>query len=437
MVLLMVESGFAESGHSIVKKWIVMLAISLSWGMVSIAWAVQPTKQILNQQLRQIVNHERLTYQLPALSVAIQLPMETTPRDYVSGYLTVKEKYSINANTIFQIGSITKTYTATIILKLAEMGKLSLTDNLAKWLPQYPKWQAVTINNLLTHTSGVYKVIDVPGYWQTLKRQPKKAWTLQQLADLAYHYPNYFKAGQGWNYSNSDYILLGLIIEKATQQSVEQVFNRYLLHNRALGLTHTHYISHGYPQNIIHNLAHGYDDEGTFGYNQDVTDVETFSGTPAGSIVSTPNDVVKFLQQLFNGKILSSQSLHTMQTLRSHQDGRLLNIKQFLDNQLPSSQPWFDIGQGTGLGLVYLSSTGLVWMHAGGMPGYQSLFAYDPCNGIYVVLMYNKQPKIDFIFLNIVQTIFKKLRSSPLVKKQLIGWKNTHKLPSYCHYSYL
>ncbi|MCP3680382.1 MAG: hypothetical protein GY782_09080 [Gammaproteobacteria bacterium] len=96
MVLLMVESGFAESGHSIVKKWIVMLAISLSWGMVSIAWAVQPTKQILNQQLRQIVNHERLTYQLPALSVAIQLPMETTPRDYVSGYLTVKEKYHKN-----------------------------------------------------------------------------------------------------------------------------------------------------------------------------------------------------------------------------------------------------------------------------------------------------------------------------------------------------
>lgn len=428
---------FMRSGYSLVKKSIIILALIVSSVVISIAWAVQSTKQPLNQQLSQVVNHARLTYQLPALSVAIQLPAEAITRDYTSGYLTLKEKYPIDANTIFQIGSITKTYTATMILKLAELGKLSLTDNLAKWLPQYPKWGAVTIDNLLTHTSGVYKVVDVPGYWQILKRQPKKVWSLQQLADLAYRYPSYFKAGQGWNYSNTDYILLGLIMEKATQQSVAQVFNRYLLHNSALGLTHTYYINQGYPQNIMNNLAHGYDDEGTFGYNQDVTNVETFSGTPAGSIVSTPNDVVKFLKQLFDGKILSQQSLQKMQTLYSHQDGSLLNTKQFLDHQLPSSQPWFDVGQGMGVGLVYLSSTGLVWMHTGGMPGYQSLFAYDPCSGIYVVLMYNKQPKTEFIFLNIAQEIFKKLRSSPLVKKQLIDWQDAHKLPSYCHYNYL
>ena len=388
----------------------------------------------LNEKITQLVNAERLKYSLPALSVSISLPIEQSTRNYVSGYLTRDDNKEINSNTIFQVGSITKTFTAVLILKLAEENKLVLNEKISHWLPEYPKWQNITVTNLLTHTSGAYDVIDTPNFWQTLKADPQRHWSLQDLANLAYAQPNYFPPGMSYKYTNTDYILLGLIIERVTHQPLTQAYNEYLLNPNKYDLIDTYYTANGYPHKILNNLAHGYDDEGTFGYNVDVTNLSTSFGSSASAIVSTPKDLIYWLKQLNSGKIISNESLQLMHTLYSEQNGQLLNLKQFLQTNNLNNNPWMDVGEGMGMGLVYFRNYGFVWAHAGGTPGYQSFYAYNPCKNIYVVLMYNVQPKQSFVFLQIAAEIFKTLNQSALVKKEVIKYQKTGSIPFYCTY---
>ncbi|PIR12034.1 MAG: hypothetical protein COV52_00885 [Gammaproteobacteria bacterium CG11_big_fil_rev_8_21_14_0_20_46_22] len=391
------------------------------------------SEQTLNQALVKLVQSERNHYKLPALSVSILLPGERLPRHYVSGYYTKKMKQKITPNTLFQVGSITKTFAATMVLKLVEEHKLNINDKLGRWFPEYPKWKDVTVKELLTHTSGVYKVIDTKNFWQHLKVNPKQYWSLQELANLAYLYPDYFKAGQGYNYANTDYILLGMIIEKVTHQPISQVFREYLLSLEKFGLKNTYYTASGYPKTVISRVAHGYDDEGTFGYGVDVTNVSTsFSGS-AGAIVSTPDDIILFLKQLFAGKILSAHLLKLMQTLTSEKTGQPISIQQALINHQNTKESWFDLGEGMGMGLVYFKDYGFVWMHAGGMPGYQSAYTYNPCKGIYVVLMYNKQPKENLVFVKITQAIVKTLDSSDLVNSKIKHYQAMNALSWFCN----
>src|SRR5437868_5853849 len=102
------------------------------------------SEKILNEKIQNTLDVDRIKYHLPALSVSIELPNNFT-RNYVSGYYSLSEKKKITPDTLFQIGSITKTFTATIIFKLVEENKLNVNDKLIKWLPQYPRWKNITV----------------------------------------------------------------------------------------------------------------------------------------------------------------------------------------------------------------------------------------------------------------------------------------------------
>src|SRR3990170_8829274 len=123
-----------------------------------------------------------------------------------------------DANSIFQTYSITKTFTSTLILKLVELNRLALSDKLSKYYPEFPKGDSITIEHLLTHTSGVYD-------YTRGNDMPDK--TEKSFIRFIETKPFDFSPGTGWNYSNSGYWLLGFIIKKVTGVTYEEAVDKY------------------------------------------------------------------------------------------------------------------------------------------------------------------------------------------------------------------
>lgn len=380
---------------------------------------------LLNRQIQKIVDSERVYYQLPALSVSIKLPDEATQREFVSGFYDLSEKRKITPTTLFQVGSITKTFTASIIFKLIQENKLKTTDKLIKWLPQYPRWKNITVANLLWHTSGVYDYTHGKDFDNLLRKN--QVWTLAELADRAYSFPDAFKPGKAFHYTNTDYILLGMIIEKITQKPLKEIFDNYF---QQYHLKNTYYLPLGYSNQIKNKIASGYSQDGTFKFNQDVTNINLSFSQSAGAIISNPNDIVNFLDQLFSGKIISNASLAEMTRVISGKDAELIHWQA---DQIPNAQNSFiEVGAGAGIGLVYFRDNGFAWVHAGGMPGYESFYLYDPCRGIYLALMYNIKPNRPLIFIKIAENILQGLNHSKRVNDSIKSYQKNYSLPKFC-----
>ncbi|MDP9042830.1 MAG: beta-lactamase family protein, partial [Bacteroidota bacterium] len=136
------------------------------------------------------------------------------------GFKNKKENTFNTTNTIYQIGSITKQFTSAIILQLVEKQKMTLQDRLSKYIPDYPKGDSITVENLLTHTSGVYNYTNDANF---MMNQSERPISRDSLVNLFKYKPLDFSPGTGWSYSNSGYILLGIIIEKVTHKSYFEV----------------------------------------------------------------------------------------------------------------------------------------------------------------------------------------------------------------------
>lgn len=364
---------------------------------------------LLNHLIQESLNHDKAYYNLPGLSVSLKLPGEAISRNYVTGYSSIAKINKITPNTLFQMGSITKTITATLIMKLIEEKKLHLNDTLHKWLPQYPRWQGISIKNLLNHTSGVYNYTHGESFDIKLRNHRQKHWSLKELVDIAYHHPDKFKPGQQYQYTNTDYILLGMILEKIMQQSLPQIFEEFF---NKWHLNNTLYLPFGYPLSIKHKLAHGYNRDGTFAMNTDVTDISLSYTQSAGALIATPSDVLNFLNQLFSGKIISEKSLNELMTIIAEETGKVIDINHIQKNNMEQNTLFTEVGAGLGMGLIYFPGYGFTWAHAGGTLGYESFYAYNPCNGIYIMLSYNVKPKQPYIFIEIATHLFKVLHDS-------------------------
>ena len=132
---------------------------------------------------------------------------------------------AIEPDMLFAIGSVTKNVVAALTLKLAEENLLSLDDPLSKWLPEYPHIDSkITIRQLLNHTSGIYMFWDNQKIWDDLKKDRTKVWSPEQV--LSYIKEPEFPAGEGWRYSNTNYLLMAMIIEKATGSTLSAEFKK-------------------------------------------------------------------------------------------------------------------------------------------------------------------------------------------------------------------
>src|SRR5262249_34792957 len=163
----------------------------------------------------------------------------------------------VNQDTLFQMGSTSKSFNVAVILKLEAAGKLSIDDTLGKWLAEYPAWKGVSIRSLLDMTSGIPNYSETKWMSRAWEKEPMRAFTLKELVDAAYPSPaNQLPVTKGYHYSNTNYILTALIAEKATGKSFTDLVHEMVI--EPYGLNATFYEANTYPEPVIGRLAHGY-----------------------------------------------------------------------------------------------------------------------------------------------------------------------------------
>jgi CubicO group peptidase (beta-lactamase class C family) len=255
--------------------------------------------------------------------------------------------------TKYRIGSVTKQFTAASILLLEERGKLKIDDPVKKYLPDAPDaWDKITIFNLLTHTSGIPDFTNFPEYQkeQFIARTPK------QIVDIFRDRPLDFTPGENMSYSNSGYILLGYLLEKVSGETYQDFLQKNIFD--PLGMKDS-----GYDSNsaIIPRRASGYSTRPGGLVNAGYEDMSNpFS---AGALYSTTEDLLRWEQGLFGGKLLSKESLSKMTT---------------------PNKNTFALGVRTGK-----VNGHTVIQHGGGIPGFATQLAYYPDAKLTVAVLSN------------------------------------------------
>ena len=214
------------------------------------------------------------------------------------GFKNISEKTKNDSNTVFQIGSITKQFTAAIILQLLEKNRLSLQDKLSKYIPDYPKGDSITIEHLLTHTSGVYNYTNDRDFMQKGSIVPISR---DSLIGLFKYKPLDFPPGTKYSYSNSGYILLGYIIEKVTGKSYFQVMHENIF--TPLNMRHSGFDFKGLAST---DKATGYMNPSEA---VKAPIVDSSVSLAAGAIYTTTGDLYKWDRALYTSRIISPSSL--------------------------------------------------------------------------------------------------------------------------------
>ena len=225
---------------------------------------------------------------------------------FAKGYGKANEEFDIpNAPAVkFRLGSITKQFTAAAILQLEERGKLRVADPICNYLKECPEtWKEITIRHLLTHTSGIPNYTALPSYPQSMHAPVTNDGMIARFKDR----PLDFKPSEKWNYSNSGYFLLGVIIEKVSGEGYEAYLQKNIF--TPLGMKDSGYDWH---HTILKNRATGYSYQKGARVNSTYLDM----GQPAaaGSLYSTVEDLFRWNEALFNGKALSPKSFEAMTT---------------------------------------------------------------------------------------------------------------------------
>jgi CubicO group peptidase (beta-lactamase class C family) len=287
------------------------------------------------------------------------------------GYQHVAKQHLNNSNTIYQVGSTTKEFTAAVILKLAEQHQLTLEYKLSKYFPDYPRGNEITIKHLLTHTSGIYEILRD----HTAIKESTAPRSKEKMLSFFMNKPLDFDPGTQYSYCNSGYILLGLIIEKVTGQPYQAVVRNLIL--KPLKMNHSGFDFTGL---ISPDKAMGYTR-----YTQKIQDEsipwDSTATYSAGSLYSTVKDLYLWHKGLLNYKVYSKSSMEAATT------------------------PYLE-GYGLGCWIDTLYRKKIV-SHGGNILGFTSYFGRIQEDDVCVILLnniYNHQ--IETIGLSIIAILY-------------------------------
>ena len=266
------------------------------------------------------------------------------------GYLDVELNEKLNSKSKFRIGSISKTFTSVLILKSIEEGKINLDDTIENYFPDIPNSNKITIENLLSHRSGIFNFTDSSDYINYMLESKSR----EELVEIISKFDSSFKPGRRSSYSNSNYILLTIILERIYSKNYSELLLDQII--KPLELKNTYY---GGAIDTYDNEARSYTFAGKW-LKQDETDPSVPLG--AGGIVSNPIDLVKFSHLLFSGEILNEESLNRMIKINGQ----------------------FALGL---FGIPFYNKNGLG--HTGGIDGFSSVFSAFTDDDIYYALNSN------------------------------------------------
>ena len=249
----------------------------------------------------------------------------------------------------FRIGSITKTFVATVILQLQAEGRLDVADNLSKYLPAAPHADQITLRQLLDHTSGLADFAVQPGYVISILTAPGRRWTAQDTIDVISGKPLKFEPGSRWNYSNTNYVLLGQVAEEVTGTPLAQLLRERIYQPLGLDSTYLEEEEDAPPIRVAGHFDLNGDGEAESVRSIPYTAIVT-SGAAAGGISASALDVLDFASGLFDGVLLDQNSLDDMLTIDE-----------------PSTT--------YGLGIARRDfGSHEAWGHAGAIPGFSAIF---------------------------------------------------------------
>lgn len=278
-----------------------------------------------------------------------------------SGVNDLFKQTPMQTTDLLRIGSLTKTFTGIITLQLVDEGRLSLDDRLSKWYPAFPAADSITVRMLLNHTSGIPNYLKVDTFQQALIHSLSQPWAPEELVAIS---TDTTRTSIGtWVYSNTNYVLLGLIIQKVTGSAFQAQLQSRIL-NR-LGMTSTSFDSDSAPPP---GLVSGYCDWGSIS-NYQVTGLNASIAWTAGAMVSNVHDVARFGKALGTGELISPA---------------------MYQQQITTLVPTYSFAPNAFYGLGIVSSEG--WLgHKGDIFGFNAVMYSKPGAGTIVVLT-NRSP---------------------------------------------
>lgn len=377
---------------SLLNRYMALLLLSgfiLSW-KTALA-DPSPLKTIDIVSLQSALAKTAKDMNIPGALVLLRTPQGEFAVPYGTTKLNASTEPDIN--THFRIASVTKTMTAAVIVLQAQEGKLSFADPVSKFLPNVPNGNHISIADLLKMRSGLYNYTESPILSDSLDKQPEKVWTTQEILAIAFGQPPYFKPDAAYNYSNTNYALLGLIAEKLDKKPLDKIFKERLFD--PLGMKNTLLpTSNKLPQPHSHGYQYGSTSYALVDkpYPEDMqaaakngslqpTDYTLLSPSyalAAGGVISTAHDLAIWVKALVGGKVFNADYQNIW-----------MNSLQAEDKDKPDGQQY-------GYGVVKITvGPNRIYYHGGEYPGYNTFMGYDPDNKVTLIVWTNMDISID------------------------------------------
>ena len=327
--------------------------------------------------------------------VGMVVLIRTPKGDYVNTWGTVglDSTEAPTLDTKVRVGSNTKTWTGTAILQMVQEGKLALDDPVSDYRPDVPNGENITIGDLLNMRSGLFNYTETLELNTALDEEPEKVWTPEGLLALAFANPPYFPPGEGYHYSNTNTILLGLIAEELDAKPIAQIFqDRFFT---PLGMADTSFPANtddGIPAPYSRGYMFGTNVE-TLGEGNESLSADQLAAIDAGEVqphdmtnnnpswtwsagqgISTANDLLIWVEAMVEGELLDEKT----QALRM--DGF-----QSTDPSKPDAAQYS----------YAMAQMGPMFGHTGELGGYNSFMGHDPVNDVTIVAWGNLAPTAD------------------------------------------
>ncbi len=364
----------------------------------------------------------RLKNNIPGIQITLSFANQPRPilLTFCSGTTEKGGTTPIGKNSLFEIGSTTKSFTAAILLQLESEKKVKLTDTVGSWLgDEYPAWKNMTIDQLLHMTAGTFDYAHDNNFDHEIAKDPERIWKVNELLNWGYsHGPlcNRFSAetpycplqpGEGWSYSSTNYILAEEIINKiiATTEHRNVSFADLLKERliNPLQLTHTLYEMKQNPL-TIDNLVHGYNRTPTSPfYNQDVTHNSLSCVRGAGGMISNSEDLVIWIRALLTDNILAPEQLRKFkkETVCTGTDDSNCLAGRVI--------PAYGESRGYSYGVIKeqeIAPDNTMWWHSGETDGYYATFVYVTKTNFAIAATANTQVPLENLCFDIYRNLF-------------------------------
>ena len=385
-------------------------------GTAASATNLKPIEPLALQRTVEALGKE---FMLPGAMVLLRTPQG----DFAFGYGSTELGGTTppRGDTHFRAASNTKTMTAAVIVLLAQEGKLRFGDPVSKYVQGVPNGDDITIRELLKMRSGLPSYTAAPEVTESLDDDATRVWTAEEILALAFKGPSLFAPGTEFNYCNTNYVLLGLIVEQIEGVPLARVFQDRLF--GPLGMKNTLLparTSNTIPEPYSHGYMYGSSSyamsdtpypadlqaaarAGTLKPNDDTWQNPSYA-TAAGGVISTADDLATWMRALVGGKVLGADYQ-----------------RQWLESPEPED-PGDPGGQRYGYGISLITfGPNRVYFHGGEMPGYNSFMGHDPVNDVTLVVWTNLTLSLDgqhtanSIMLKVLDQIYS---VSPLQQKQ-------------------